>query len=206
MKIIVIENTEPCNKIASDALFSVMKSCPRLWMKADSALLKNNKPFFIPEFTRECSASVYLALRISRMGKSVPARFAHRYYDAYTVAVDFTAEDLLRHLREAGEPWDMAKSFDASVAIGEFVEFGEYHHSVQVRASLSVNGTEVSENVCDDVNGFVDDALEKVSRIFTIRQGDLVLVGKPNSKAIVKINDHLTASLNGQTLLDFNVK
>ena len=121
MKIIVAENSRANNKSRVSAL-DIMQACPRIWLKADSALLTHGKPMFKPDFTQELSAAPYLALRISRMGKSIPARFAHRYYDAVGVAVDFTAEDVLRQLRSEGEPWDMAKSFDGSVCLGQWLE------------------------------------------------------------------------------------
>lgn len=205
MKIIVVESAEKYNKLEQNTFNNVLSLCPRLWLKADSALLKNNKPFFIPDFTQECSASVYVALRICRMGKSIPARFAHRYYDACSVAVDFTAEDVLRVLRKSGEPWDMAKSFDSSVAVGDFVDMHEVGGAA-VSARLEVNGEERSVNVCEDIAFFAGEVIESVSRVFTIRQGDLLLAGCPNGKPIVEINDHLDAFLNGRKVLDFNIK
>ena len=206
MKIIVVESSDACNKQPYKTLFNELSDCPRLWIKADSALLKNNKPFFIPEFTNECSASVYLALRICRMGKSIPARFAYRYYDAYSAVVDFTAEDVLRQLANIGEPWDLAKSFDGSVAVGDFVEVSDMQKAESVEVCLNVNGEKVSLNKCENVADLAGRVIEGVSRIFTIRQGDLLLLGKPDKKPLVSIDDHLDTFLNGQKLLDFNVK
>ena len=206
MKIIVVESTDTCNKQPSKTLFNQRPACPRLWMKADSALLKNNKPFFIPEFTSECSASVYLALRICRMGKSVPARFAYRYYDAYSAVVDFTAEDVLARLRNSGEPWDLAKSFDGSVAVGDFVEMSDMNRADSLVISMDINGVKSSLTKCENVADLAGHIIEDVSRIFTVRQGDLLLLGKPDKKPLVKINDHIDTFLNGRRLLDFNVK
>lgn len=206
MKIIVVESAGEYNKPDAETFYDVLEHCPRLWLKADSALLKNNNPFFVPDFTRECSASVYVALRICRMGKSIAARFARRYYDAWSVAVDFTAEDVLRQLRKRGEPWDMAKSFDSSVAMGGFVELKPGDENGSVSARLEINGVEQSVNVCDDICSFAGRVIEDVSRVFTVRQGDFLLVGSPKRRPIVKINDHLDAFLNGRKLLDFNIK
>ncbi len=206
MKIIVVESAGGYNKPDCRTFNNVLDGCPRLWLKADSALLKNNKPFFVPDFTQECSASTYVVLRISRMGKSIAARFARRYYDALSVAVDFTAEDVLRQLRQSGEPWDLAKSFDSSIALGDFVELDTAGGAARVSAKLEINGEERSLTVCDDICSMADCVIEAVSRVFTIRQGDLLLVGCPAEKPVVKINDHLDAFLNGQKLLDFNIK
>lgn len=205
MKIIIVESVRGYNKKPSDTL-DIIKDCPRLWMKADSALLKNNKPFFIPDFTRECSASAYLALRICRMGKCITARFAPRYYDAYGIVVDFTAEDVLRQLREAGEPWEVAKSFDCSAACGDFVEIGEDDDLKMMKVSLEINGKEETSTIIDNVRSFANDAIESVSRFFTIRQGDLLLIGCPKMKPLVNIDDHIIGWLNGQKLIEFNVK
>lgn len=184
----------------------IIKDCPRLWMKADSALLKNQKPFFIPDFTCECSAGVYLALRVSRLGKSIAARFSHRYYDALSVVVDFTAEDVLRRLREAGEPWDIAKSFDSSVALGDFVDATAFDASSDITITLTINGGEKSSARIEAVGDFAGQAIEAVSRFFTIRQGDIILIGHPNKKPLVQIDDHLVGYLNGKPLLEFNIK
>lgn len=206
MKIIAVESAGEYNNPSGGTFYSVLAHCPRLWLKADSALLKNNNPFFVPDFTRECSASPYLALRICRMGKSIPARFASRYYDAWSVAVDFTAEDVLRQLRKSGEPWDMAKSFDSSVAIGSFAELPPEGDAKPATARLEINGEEQAVTVCADVRSFADRVIESVSRVFTLRQGDFLLAGCPDRRPVVKIDDHLDAFLNGQKLLDFNIK
>ena len=206
MKIIVVENICDYNKTQADALLNKDIVGMNLWMKADSALLKNNKPFFIPDFTEECSASVYLALRICRLGKSIPARFASRYYDAFGVVVDFTAEDVLRQLRVEGRAWDMAKSFDCSAVEGEFIPTGEVDVKSALVASLEINGEIVSKTICEDIERNVGNAISVVSRVFTIRQGDLLLVGCPNFKPVVKIGDRVSGFLNGQKLLEFNIK
>lgn len=206
MKIIVVENFCDYNKTQANTLLNKDIAGLNLWMKADSALLKNNKPFFIPDFTEECSASVYLALRICRLGKSIPARFASRYYDAFGVVVDFTAEDVLRQLRVDGRAWDMAKSFDSSAVEGEFISTSEIDVKSALVASLEINGEIVSETVCEDIERNVGNVISAVSRVFTIRQGDLLLVGCPKSKPVVKIGDRVSGFLNGRKLLEFNVK
>lgn len=213
MKILVIETADRYNKTAKGTLelhgadnYQLLQNCPRLWFKADSALLKNKKPFFVPDFTNECSASPYLAVRVSRMGKSIPARFAHRYYDGMCVAVDFTAEDVLRQLQAQGEPWDLAKSFDGSVAIGDFVDLpADGLHAPQC-VEMSINGEVKSRTVIENLAEFVDSAIERASLIFTIRQGDILLIGSPDSKPLVKIDDHIVCSLNGEVVTEFNVK
>ena len=205
MKIIVAESVDRYNKTGQNTL-DIIKSCPRMWMKADSALLTHGKPMFKPDFTSEMSGVPYLALRISRMGKSIASRFAHRYYDAIGVAVDFTAEDVLRQLKKEGEPWEKAKSFDGSVCMGAWLELGDANNLTGIEISLSVNGEKRSTAVVDNLQEEVGRVIEGVSRFFTIRQGDILLYGKPADKALVEVNDHITGLLNGQVLTEFNIK
>ena len=98
---------------------------PVVFTKCDSALVNRGRPFFIPDFTQECEYETELVVRISRMGRSISQRFAHRYYDAVTVGIDFTARDIQRRMRERGLPWDLAKGFDGSAVIGEWREFSQ---------------------------------------------------------------------------------
>ena len=94
---------------------------PVIFLKPDSAILKDGKPFFIPDFSNEVHYETEVVVRICRLGKNIAPRFAHRYYDAVTVGIDFTARDLQRKFREAGNPWELCKGFDNSAAIGTFV-------------------------------------------------------------------------------------
>lgn len=205
MKIIVAESAQIYNKKDGDAL-NIMEACPRIWFKADSALLTNGKPMFVPEFTKELSAAPYIALRICRMGKSIPARFAYRYYDRIGVAVDFTAEDVLRELRLNGEPWDMAKSFDGSVCVGTDIAIDDLKAGNSISAALLIDGEVASINTVSDLASEAGEVIERVSRFFTLRQGDLLLIGKPDNKPLVKIDSHLTGCLNDEMMTEFNIK
>ena len=182
-----------------------MQVYPRIWLKADSALLTHGKPMFKPDFTQKLSAVPCLALRISRMGKSIPARFAHRYYDAVGVAVDFTAEDVLRQLRSEGEPWDMAKSFDGAVCLGRWEELEAKNEEIDI--SLLINGKEQSSWRLENLKAKTTEVIEQVSKLFTLRQGDILLMDVESEvKSLVEINDHIEGQLNGTTLTEFNVK
>lgn len=202
MKIIVAETAGWNNKNGLAPL-NILDALPSMWLKADSALLKGNKPVFVPDFTEELSAVPYLALRVSRMGKSIPVRFARRYYDGVGLAVDFTAEDVLRRLRSEGAPWDTAKSWDGSLQLSEFEDMPA---SGSARLSLEVNGTECNAWAVNDVECLAARVIEAVSRVFTIRQGDLLLVGQAGERPLVEIDDHVVGRLNGKVMTEFNVK
>ena len=113
---------------------------PVIFMKPDSALLKDSKPFFIPDFSRQVDYETELVVRINRLGKNIAERFAHRYYDAVTVGIDFTARDLQRRFREEGKPWELCKGFDNSAVIGDFVSVNKFKDIQNLKFHLDIDG------------------------------------------------------------------
>ncbi len=186
---------------------SLLKTdAPVVFTKADSALLSDGKPFFIPDFTQRCDHECELVVRISRLGRSIPQRFAHRYYDAVTVGVDFTARDLQQQLRQRGLPWDICKGFDGSAAVGRFVPLSEVGDIQDLTFSLCRNGQEVQRGHTADMNYGVDELVSYISLFFTLKTGDLIFTGTPSGVGPVSIDDHIDGYLQGQHLLSFNVK
>ncbi len=120
---------------------------PVIFMKPDSAILKDGKPFFIPDFSNEIHYETELVVRINRLGKNIAPRFANRYYDAVTVGIDFTARDLQRKFREQGNPWELCKGFDSSAAIGTFVPVEHYKDIQNLNFNLLIDGKEVQMQV-----------------------------------------------------------
>lgn len=190
---------------AGDGAPGIMDACPRIWMKADSALLKGGKPVFLPDWTQDCSATLCLWARIKHMGKSIPARFAHRYYDQLGVGVDFTAEDVLRRLKEAGEPWEKAKSFDGSAVIGQPLAQAESMQAMTL--ALTINREKKVETIINNVDEALGYTIENVSRFFTLREGDYLFLSPAGiERPKVEIDDHIACSLNHEVLTEFNVK
>ena len=180
---------------------------PVIFTKADSALLTNGRPFFIPDFTERCEYETELVVRISRLGRSIPQRFAHRYYDAVTVGIDFTARDLQERLRASALPWELCKGFDGSAAVGRFVAKEELERDIQdLRFRLDINGTTVQQGHTADMLYTVDELVSFVSRYFTLKTGDLLFTGTPAGVGPVSIDDHLDGFLETRPLLSFNVK
>ena len=183
------------------------ESFPVVFTKADSALLTRGRPFFIPDFTERCDYETELVVRVCRLGRSIPQRFAHRYYDAVTVGIDFTARDLQSHLRANGLPWDLCKGVDGSAAIGEFVILESLGHPIQdLHFHLDINGQTVQEGHTADMLFTVDELVAFISQYFTLRTGDLIFTGTPAGVGPVHIDDHLDGYLNDRRLLSFNVK
>ena len=180
---------------------------PVIFTKADSALLTRGRPFFIPDFTQRCDYETELVVRICRLGRSIPQRFAHRYYDAVTVGIDFTARDVQERLRAKGLPWEICKGFDGSAAIGSFVAKESLGKDIQdLSFHLDINGTTVQSGHSADMIHTVDEIVSYVSRFFTLKTGDLIFTGTPAGVGPVHIDDHLEGWLEEDKVLEFNVK
>lgn len=179
---------------------------PVVFTKADSALLKDGKPFFLPEELGRIDYETELAVRICRLGKSIPQRFAHRYYDAVTVGIDFTARDLQRRLRDEGKPWEMCKGFDGAAVIGEWVGVEKFRDIQAIHFSLDINGRTVQEGCSSDMLFKVDELVAYISRWFTLKTGDIIYTGTPAGVGAVHINDHLAGRIDDRKVLEFNVK
>jgi len=179
---------------------------PVIFTKPDTALLKDGKPFFLPDFMGQIDYEAELAVRICRLGKSIPAKFAHRYYDAVTVGIDFTARELQKKVRAEGGPWEITKAFDGSAPIGEWVPLEEAGEIQNLDFHLDINGTTVQSGNSSDMLFTVDEIIAHISRYFTLRTGDILFTGTPSGIGPVHIDDHLTGFLGDRKVLEFNVK
>ena len=179
---------------------------PTIFMKSDSSLLKDGKPFFIPDFSSEINYETELVVKIDRLGKNIAERFAHRYYSEVTVGIDFTARDLQRRLREQGLPWEISKAFDNSAVIGTFIPLEEAGNVNQLSFHLDMNGKTVQQGNTADMLFSVDQIIAYVSRFFTLKIGDLIYTGTPVGVGPVSIGDHLEGYLGERKLLDFHIR
>ena len=189
------------NKELDGALYKPEE--PVIFTKADSALLKNGKPFFLPDWSERVDYEAEIVVRICRLGKGIPRQFAHRYYDAVTVGIDFTARDMQQKAREKGLPWTICKGFDGSAVIGEWVPVEAIGHT---RFHLDVNGLTVQQGCSADMLYPVDELVSYLSRYFTLRMGDLLYTGTPSGVGPVQIGDHLEGYLEDRKVLDFYCK
>lgn len=180
---------------------------PVIFMKPDSAILKDGKPFFIPDFSSEVHYETEVVVRICRLGKNIAPRFAHRYYNAVTVGIDFTARDLQRKFREAGNPWELCKGFDNSAAIGTFISLEQAGGDLQnLDFHLTIDGKEVQRGNTRNMLFKVDDIISYISRFMTLKIGDLLFTGTPAGVGSVSIGQHLQGYLGEEKLLDFNIR
>ena len=179
---------------------------PVFFMKPDSALLLGNKPFYIPDFSNDLHYEVELILKISRLGKNIEARFAHRYYNEIGLGIDFTARDIQRKLSEKGLPWEKAKAFDSSAVLGDFVPKEELGDLADIRFSLLKNGEIVQDGHSADMIFPFDSIVAHVSKYVTLKIGDLIYTGTPAGVGPVNIDDRLEGFLAGKKMFDFMVK
>jgi len=179
---------------------------PTIFMKADSSLLKDGKPFFIPDFSSQIEYETELVVKICRLGKNIAERFAHRYYEEVTVGIDFTARDLQRDFRTKGLPWELSKAFDNSAVIGDFIPLSLAGDIGNLAFHLDINGEIVQKGNTADMLFSVDRIIAYVSSFCTLKIGDLIYTGTPVGVGPVKIDDHLTGYLGEKKLLDFYVR
>ena len=179
---------------------------PVIFMKPDSALLKDSKPFFIPDFCEQVDYETEMVVRICRLGKNISERFAHRYYDAVTVGIDFTARDLQRKFRAEGKPWELCKGFDSSAAIGDLVPVEKLGDIQKLNFHLNIDGKTVQQVNTADMLFSVDQIIAYVSRFCTLKIGDLLFTGTPVGVGPVQIGNHLEGFLENEKLLDFYIR
>lgn len=192
------------NKELNETLYK--GEVPVIFTKADSSLLKDGKPFFVPDDMGRIDYETEIVVRICRLGKAIPARFAYRYYDAVTVGIDFTARELQAELRKKGLPWEMCKGFDGAAAIGEWVSVEKFRDVQALQFHLDINGKTVQEGRTSDMLFTIDEIIEYISKYFTLKTGDIIYTGTPVGVGPVNIDDHLTGYIEDRKVLEFNIK
>jgi len=179
---------------------------PVFFIKPDTCLLRNNQPFYYPEFTKDLQYEVEVVIRINRLGRCINKRFAHRYYDAVSLGIDFTARDLQRECKKKGLPWEIAKAFDYSAPIGDFISKEDFADIGNLDFRLEKNNAVVQQgNTRDMIFGY-DELIDYISRFVTFRIGDLMYTGTPAGVGPVQIGDRLKGFLNDRLMFDFIVR
>ncbi len=204
MKILAVGHNYESHNVEMKRTFQSNK--PVIFMKPESALLKDGKPFFIPDFSNEIHYETEMVVKINRLGKNIEEKFAHRYYDELTVGIDFTARDLQRDLKEKSLPWEIAKGFDGSATIGNFISKDEFQDIQNINFHLDINSKTIQQGNTRDMIFSVDKIIAYVSQFFTLKIGDLIYTGTPSGVGPVKIDDHLEGYLEDNKLLDFHIK
>lgn len=179
---------------------------PIIFMKPDTAILLKNQPFFIPDFSNDVHHEVEILIKISRVGKHIDAKFAHKYYDEIGLGIDFTARDLQQELKSKGLPWEKAKSFDGAAVIGNFVPKETFNDVNEIAFSLQKNEKVVQQGQTSLMLWKIDALIEYVSKYFTLKIGDIIFTGTPSGVAKVNPNDVLTGFIEKKQLFSIKVK
>jgi acylpyruvate hydrolase len=179
---------------------------PVVFLKPDSALLKNNKPFFLPGFSDNIHYEVEVVIKISKLGKGISAKFAPRYYDEITLGIDITARDIQSKMAKAGMPWELSKCFDGAAPLGRFISVSSVTDITDIDFRLEINDKIVQKSNTSDMIFGLNQIVEYVSEYFTLKTGDLIFTGTPPGVGRLNRNDNLVAFLGDVPVLDFNIK
>lgn len=178
---------------------------PVIFLKPDTSLIKSNDPFFYPDFSQDIHHEVEVLVKISTACKSVPVEFAPKYYDQVGLGIDFTARDLQQRAKEKGLPWELAKSFNGSAPVSEFIDKNDFDLN-NINFSLDVNGHTVQKSNTSLMLYSINEIISYVSHYIMLKKGDIIFTGTPKGVGPVKINDRLQGYLEGEKMFDFEVK
>ncbi|MDB5282246.1 MAG: fumarylacetoacetate hydrolase [Bacteroidota bacterium] len=176
---------------------------PVVFLKPQTALLKDNKPFYLPDWSNDIHYETEVVLKVSKGGKYIQEKFASKYFDEVTVGIDFTARDIQSQQKAKGLPWEIAKAFDNSAAIGGFHPISK---TTGINFSMKLNGVEVQKGNTADMIFSFEKIIAYASQFFSLQQGDLIYTGTPAGVGQVKIGDRLEGFLEGEQVFNFEIK
>ncbi len=179
---------------------------PVVFLKPETAVIKDNQPFWYPEFSQDIHHEVELIIRITKLGRYIAPEFASRYYDEIGIGIDFTARDIQAQCKAKGLPWEKAKAFDGSAPVGTFFPKTKFADLNAIGFHLDVNGKTVQRGNTKDLLFTFDQLVSHVSQYFTLKSGDYIFTGTPEGVGPVHRGDRLTAYLENEKALDFEVK
>jgi 2-keto-4-pentenoate hydratase/2-oxohepta-3-ene-1,7-dioic acid hydratase in catechol pathway len=179
---------------------------PIIFLKPDTAVLKDNKPFYIPDFSSDIHYELEVVLKICKEGKHISEKFANTYYEEIGLGIDFTARDIQSEHKEKGLLWELAKAFDHSAVISNFIPKNTFKDVHQLQFELQINKETRQNGNTQNVLFSFEKIIAFVSQYFTLKKGDLIFTGTPEGVGQIKQGDHLEAWLEGQQLLNFNIK
>jgi acylpyruvate hydrolase len=190
----------------SKELNNPVPTTPVIFMKPDTALLKDNKPFYHPEFSQDIHHEIEIVLKVSKEGKHINEKFAANYFEEIALGVDFTARDIQSKHKEKGLPWELAKAFDNSAPVSNFLPKAKFADIYNVFFNLDINGETRQQGNTKDLLFSFERIIAFVSQYITLKKGDLIFTGTPEGVGKVQVGDRLEGFLESEKLLDFYVK
>ncbi|MFC6098713.1 fumarylacetoacetate hydrolase family protein [Olivibacter domesticus] len=179
---------------------------PVIFLKPDTAILKDNKDFYYPDFSKDVHYEIEIVLRICKEGRHVSPKFASSYYDAVGLGIDFTARDIQSQHKLKGLPWELAKAFDHSAPISNLIAKTEFPDLYNIDFSLKKNQVIVQKGNTKNLLFSFESIITFASQYITLRKGDLIFTGTPEGVGPVKVGDHLEGFIEDKKLLDFKIK
>jgi 2-keto-4-pentenoate hydratase/2-oxohepta-3-ene-1,7-dioic acid hydratase in catechol pathway len=179
---------------------------PVLFLKPDSSIILNNKPFFIPDFSKNIHYELELIIKISRLGKHIQEKFSHKYYDFIGLGIDFTARDLQSDLKNKGLPWEKSKAFDGSCFISKWINKSEFNDVNNLNFKLNKNGNTVQKTNSKLMLWKIDELISYISTFFTLKIGDVIFTGTPAGVGKVSIGDNLEGFIEDNKIFNLNIK
>lgn len=179
---------------------------PIFFFKPDTSIITRNRPFFYPDFSENIHYEAEIVLRISRLGKNIAPKFAHRYFREFTLGIDFTARDLQKECKKNGWPWEIAKGFEGSAPIGRFLPIEHFNDIHNLNFHLNINDELTQKGNTANMIFSFEDIISYVSQFVTLKMGDLIFTGTPAGVGPVHINDRLTGFVEDHELINFRIK
>ena len=179
---------------------------PVLFLKPDSSIILNNKPFFIPDFSQNIHYELEIIIKISRLGKHIQEKFSHKYYDFIGLGIDFTARDLQSDLKSKGLPWEKSKAFDGSCFISKWINKSEFNDINNLNFNLDKNGKTVQKTNSKLMLWKIDELISYISTFFTLKIGDVIFTGTPAGVGKVSIGDNLEGFIEDNKIFNLNIK
>jgi 2-keto-4-pentenoate hydratase/2-oxohepta-3-ene-1,7-dioic acid hydratase in catechol pathway len=178
---------------------------PVFFMKPDTAVLQKGRDFYLPEFSDDVQYETEIIVKISKAGKYIQPEFASKYYEEISLGIDFTARDLQSNLKSNGHPWEIAKAFDSSAVIGDFISKSEFDVT-NIQFEMLKNGEIAQKGNSADMIYSIDQIIAEVSKYFTLKTGDIIMTGTPSGVGRVQENDELVGLLEGRKVFEIKVK
>ena len=185
---------------------AAVPTAPVFFMKPDTALLKDNAPFYYPDFTKDLHYECEVVLRIDKVGKNISEEFAHKYYSQVFLGIDFTARDLQTECKEKSLPWEIAKAFENSAPISSKSIPVTDVDIKNLSFRLEKNGEVVQNGSTSDFIFSPEKIIAYISQFNTLKTGDLIYTGTPAGVGPVKIGDRLRGFIGEELMFDFEVK
>lgn len=179
---------------------------PVIFLKPDTAVLKENKPFYHPDFSTDIHYEIEVVLKIAKEGKHIPEKFAGKYFEEIGLGIDFTARDIQQRHKEKGLPWELAKAFDNSAPVSNFLPKSRFEDLYNLNFRLEVNNILVQQGNTKDLIFSFEKLIAFISQYITLKKGDLIFTGTPHGVGKINIGDHLVGYLENEKMLDFSIK